>query len=151
MLSVEEALQRTLSLAAVQPPEEASIDEALGRALCEEVRAVRTVPAHDNSAMDGYAVRFEDGQAPGARLSVIETIFCGHPPTLAVGKGQCARIMTGAFMPRGADSVVVQERVTVDSPGVVTLQEAVRRRQHVRDAGEDARAGQPLLPAGTAI
>src|SRR5687767_4098691 len=112
MLTVEEALAKTLELTSPLSAEEATIDEALGRALVDDVVARRTVPSHDNSAMDGYAVRSEDaGKAP-VTLEVIEKIFAGHAPTRVVRAGQAARIMTGARMPEGADAVVMQEHTT---------------------------------------
>jgi molybdopterin molybdotransferase len=150
MLTVEEALARTLELTQALGAEEVTVDEALGRALSEDVLARRTMPPHDNSAMDGYAVRSEDAQRVPVTLQVVEKIFAGHDPTVPVRTGQASRIMTGARMPEGADAVVMQEHATAEGQ-TVTLGEVVKRRQHVRDAGEDARAGQLLLAKGTAL
>jgi len=150
LLSVAEARSRVLALCAPLPREEAPVDSAVGRALVEPVLAARTVPPWDNSAMDGYAVRSEDAAAPGAKLTVVETIAAGQTPQRRIGPGECARIMTGAPLPEGADAVVMQEKAR-RSGDAVELLEAARPRQHVRDRGEDARAGEPLLPAGTPL
>ena len=150
MLTVEEALARTLELTAALAPEDVTVDEALGRALADDVLARRTVPAHDNSAMDGYAVRSEDLQQVPATLRVVEKIFAGHAPTVPVRTGEAARIMTGATIPEGADAVVMQEQTSAEGDRV-TVRESPRRRQHVREAGEDAKAGQLLLSRGTAL
>jgi molybdopterin molybdotransferase len=127
-----------------------SVDAAVGRALAEDVLALRTVPPWDNSAMDGYAVRSADAAAPGASLRVVETIAAGQTPSRALGPGECSRIMTGAPLPPGADAVVMQERTRREGETVEVL-EAVRPRQHVRDLGEDARQGERLLPRGTPL
>src|SRR5687768_99222 len=105
MLNVDEAPARILSAAPQLPAESALIEDAVGRALAEGVVAKRTLPPWDNSAMDGYAVRSADVPA---RLRIIERIFAGQMPSKTVGKGECARIMTGAPLPPGADAVVMQ-------------------------------------------
>ena len=151
MLTVEEALSRTLELTSPLAAEEVTVDEALGRALLEDVLARRTVPPFDNSAMDGYAVRAEDLAQVPVSLRVVEKIFAGHAPTETVRTGQAARIMTGARLPLGADAVVMQEHCTARGEAEVVVNTAVRRRQNVRDAGEDARAGAVLLAAGTGL
>ena len=150
LLSVEAALARVLALCAPLPPESSSVDGAIGRALVEPVLAARTVPPWDCSAMDGYAVRAADAAVPGARLKVVETIFAGQTPARPVGPGECARIMTGAPLPEGADAVVVQER-TRRTGDEVEVVEVVPARHCVRNRGEDAREGEPLLPAGSVI
>jgi molybdopterin molybdotransferase len=156
LLPVEDARARALALAPPLPAEWARLDEALGRALALEVRAQRTLPPWDNSAMDGYAVRSADLAGPlPVRLSVLETIHAGETPRLELRPGTCARIMTGAPLPSGADAVVMQERTrplpaTEGSPGVEIL-EAVEAGNFVRPRGEDARAGEPLLREGTPL
>src|SRR5512144_3160717 len=91
--------------------ERVHIRAALGRVLAADVVSPLDVPGHDNSAMDGYAVRFED-LAPDREttLARVGESFAGKPPTATVGKGECVRIFTGAVMPQGADTVVMQER-----------------------------------------
>jgi molybdopterin molybdotransferase len=150
LISVADARARVLALCAPLPREEAPVDSAVGRALVEPVLAARTVPPWESSAMDGYAVRSAETSAPGARLAVVETIFAGQTPQRSLGPGECARIMTGAPLPQGADAVVMQEKVRREGDQVV-LEEAAPPRQHVRARGEDAREGELLLPAGAAL
>lgn len=156
LLPVEEARARALALASPLPAEWARLDEALGRTLALEVRAQRTLPPWDNSAMDGYAVRSADltGALP-ARLTIQETIHAGETPRLELRPGTCARIMTGAPLPAGADAVVMQERTRPAPAGeglpTVEILEAVGPGHFVRPRGEDARAGEPLLGAGTPL
>src|SRR4051794_23205444 len=85
-----------------------SVRSALGRVLAQDVVPDINVPAHDNSAMDGYAVRFADIEKP---LREIGTALAGKPFARTLGAGECVRIMTGAVMPAGADTVVIQEVV----------------------------------------
>jgi molybdopterin molybdotransferase len=156
LLPVEDARARALALAAPLPAEWARLDEALGRTLAVDVRAQRTLPPWDNSAMDGYAVRSADltGALP-IRLAVQETIHAGETPRLELRPGTCARIMTGAPLPAGADTVVMQER-TRPGPGgegtpTVEILEAVAAGTFVRPRGEEAQAGQTLLAQGTPL
>src|SRR5678816_3207780 len=124
------------------------LEEALGFGLTSDVLACRTQPPWDNSAMDGYAVRSADLAGTPVTLPVVAVVHAGDEPTRAVGPGEAVRIMTGAPMPPGADAVVMQERTrSVSGPGLgkVEIQESARPRQNVRDAGEDARAGEVLL------
>jgi molybdopterin molybdotransferase len=131
-----------------------NIRSALGRVLAEDVTSPVNVPQHDNSAMDGYAVRFEDLKADGdTTLKVLGTAFAGKPFEGNVARGQAVRIMTGAVIPSGADSVVQQERAKAagDSVSVMPLP---KMGTNTRNAGEDLRAGavalkkgQPMRPA----
>src|SRR5690606_8645246 len=109
-LAVDEA--RAAIRAALQPIpgwERVAVRGALGRVLAEDIIAPYNVPAHDNSAMDGYAVRAQDLRADGETpLSVVGTAFAGRPFSGIVGAGQAVRIMTGATIPQGADTIVVQ-------------------------------------------
>jgi molybdopterin molybdotransferase len=155
LLPVEDARARALALASPLPMEWARLEEALGRALGAEVLAQRTLPPWDNSAMDGYAVRSEDLTGPlPVRLTVGETIHAGGTPKLELRPGTCARIMTGAPLPPGADAVVMQERTqpvhSAEGPSV-EIHEAVPAGNFVRPRGEDARAGEPLLAKGTPL
>jgi len=130
------------------------LEEALGSGLTSAVRARRTQPPWDNSAMDGYAVRAADAATVPVTLPVVAVVHAGDEPSRAVGAGEAVRIMTGAPMPPGADAVVMQERtraIAGEGLGRVEIREAVTPRQNVRDAGEDARAGEVLLPAGTVL
>jgi molybdopterin molybdotransferase len=151
-LSVERA-RRTM-LEAVQPIEaweNVALSEALDRVLARDVRAPFDVPAHDNCAMDGYALRAADLPASAtARLALVGTALAGKPFGGNVGPGQAVRVMTGAVLPRGADLVVPQEMARADG-STVEIPAGARIGQHIRRAGEDLARGQPALRAGRRI
>jgi molybdopterin molybdotransferase len=151
-LTVEGARQAIL--AAVSAPEGwecVGVREALGRVLARDVIAPCDVPAHDNSAMDGYAVRYEDlNPAAETVLKVVGSAFAGKVFSGLVGPGQAVRIMTGAVMPRDADCVVVQE-ATRAADGQVFIPPGQRAGQNLRRAGEDLAQGSAALPAGKRI
>ena len=151
-LTVEAALARMA--AAVPAPvgtEQVALRAALGRVLAEEILSPVNVPSHTNSAMDGYAVRGTDLPASGeTTLAVVGTAYAGNPFAGSVEPGQCVRIMTGAMMPPGADTVVMQEQVARNGE-TIRLGEGHRTGQNVRQAGEDLAAGRPALPAGQRI
>ena len=119
---------------------------SLGRVLAEDILSPCNVPNHDNSAMDGYAFNADNLQ-PETRLKVIGTAFAGKAFEGQVGSGECVRIMTGAVMPQGADTVVVQERVTADGD-YINFADGPKRGMNMRYAGEDLKQGQVVLPAG---
>ncbi|HEX7324921.1 MAG TPA: gephyrin-like molybdotransferase Glp [Rhodanobacteraceae bacterium] len=151
-LSLEDARARILgALTPIATLERLPIRAALGRVLGEDVTASVAVPAHTNSAMDGYAVRGADLPAGGETvLRQIGEAFAGHPFAGQVGAGECVRIMTGAVVPRGADTVVIQEDVTRDDAGV-HIGTGHKSGQHVRLAGEDLAIGATVLRAGHRI
>lgn len=121
---------------------------ALGRILAADIIAPHDVPAHDNSAMDGYAVNFASLAASGeTRLAVVGTAFAGNAFSGLVGKGQAVRIMTGAVLPAGADTVIVQEVTRVED-GVVVVPDGQKLGQNTRRAGEDLARGGVALAAG---
>jgi molybdopterin molybdotransferase len=151
MLSVEEALERVLELSAPLPEETVSIEEAIGRAVTREIRATRTLPPRDNSAMDGYALRTADLASGAVPLEVVERIFAGQKPSISLEEGMCARIMTGASLPNGADAVVMQEKVQVLDEDRIEVLEVPAPGLNVRRRGEDIHEGSLLLTAGTAI
>ena len=124
--------------------ERVSVRAALDRVLAQEIVPSINVPAHDNSAMDGYAVRFADIEKP---LSEIGTALAGKPFSGTVGAGQCVRIMTGAVMPAGADTVVIQEVVKREG-NRISVPPGQKRAQNVRYAGEDLKIGVPVLAPG---
>lgn len=148
-LSVDEAKHRILDgVSATTGTEQMPITEALNRILARDVVSAMNVPAHANSAMDGYAIRGEDIPASGTReLRVIGSAFAGRPFEAAMERGQCVRIMTGAPMPAGSDTVVIQERVQRIGDHI-RLDARQQARDNVRDAGEDIRIGQVVLNAG---
>ncbi len=128
-----------------------SVRSSLGRILAADIIAPHDVPAHDNSAMDGYAICFDSLNASGETpLSVVGTAFAGNAFSGLVGKGQAVRIMTGAVLPAGADTVVVQEVTRLES-GVVFVPAGQRLGQNTRRAGEDLMHGAVALAAGKRI
>ena len=129
------------------------IRNALGRVLAADMVSPITVPGHDNSAMDGYAVRFADLNANGdTTLRRVGESFAGKPWTGAIGAGECVRIFTGGVMPQGADSVVMQERTTETSDQVAIARGAVTKvGQNRRFAGEDLKAGQVVFRTGQRV
>ncbi|CAG0975122.1 molybdopterin molybdotransferase [Methylophilaceae bacterium] len=131
--------------------ESVSIRSALGRVLAEDILSPCNVPNHDNSAMDGYAFNADDLASSGeTALRVIGTAYAGKAYAGALGKGQCVRIMTGAVMPQGADTVVIQERVSAEND-TIRFTDGPKRGANTRYAGEDLAQGQRVLPAGHLI
>jgi molybdopterin molybdotransferase len=150
MVSVEEALEYLLSRARpVDREGEVPLDRALGRVVCEPQRAGIDVPQHDNSAMDGFAVRSADVSATGARLEVVQRVAAGELAK-PLAPGEAARIFTGAPLPPGADAVVMQEDCRVEG-GWVTIAGPVRPSQHVRPRGNNISVGATIIEAGTRV
>jgi molybdopterin molybdotransferase len=140
-------------LAPITATERVHVRSALGRVLAEDMVSPIAVPGHDNSAMDGYAVRFEDLRQDGdTLLRRVGESFAGKPWPGAIAAGECVRIFTGGVMPRGADTVVMQERAVEDSSGVRIAPGAVAKAgQNRRFAGEDLNAGQVVFRSGQRI
>ena len=136
----------------VQAVEKLALRSALGRVLAHDVRSNIDVPAHDNSAMDGYALRGTDllADAP-TRLRVAGSGFAGQLGTASAASGECVRIMTGAVMPAGLDTVVPQEFVRVDGNEVQVPAGVVRPGDNRRLAGEDLARGETALAAGRVL
>jgi molybdopterin molybdotransferase len=164
MLSVEEALQKILSEVDVLEAESAPIMESLGQVLAEDIIADVNVPPLDNSAMDGYAVRSEDtvgaGKDTPIMLKVIDTVLAGGISRQEVVKGTAIRIMTGAPVPSGADSVIPFEDTDDEknrdasanrAPDRISLFAGTAKGQNIRLAGEDIARGKPVLKRGTVI
>jgi len=147
LISVAEALDHVLAHAEPLPPETVPLDDALGRVLAAELKALRTQPPADLSAMDGYAVRAADVANAPVRLRVIGEVAAGRPFTATVGAGEAARIFTGGVMPAGADAVVVQEITEREGDTVAVLKPANRDR-HIRPQGLDFRRGDTLFAKG---
>jgi molybdopterin molybdotransferase len=140
-------------LAPMTAIERVHVRSALGRVLAEDVVSPIAVPGHDNSAMDGYAVRFEDLRQDGdTLLRRVGESFAGKPWPGAIAAGECVRIFTGGVMPRGADTVVMQERAVEDNSGVRIAPGAMAKAgQNRRFAGEDLKAGQVVFRSGQRI
>ena len=149
-LSVDEALDRILARVERLPSERIALLDALGATLDRDVVADRDVPPFRNSAMDGYAVRGADVDTAPVRLTVTGEIAAGAIPQGSVGAGEAMRIMTGAPMPDGADTVVRVED-TDNRTDTVTITVPTKTGLSVRAAGEDLKAGETILRAGTVL
>jgi len=126
------------------------LDRAAGRVLSQDIHATRPVPFADNAAVDGYAFAHADLAASAGRLPVTLRIAAGHPAGQALGKGQAARIFTGAAMPAGADTVAMQEDCRAEG-GLVQLPLSLKEGANCRRAGEDLAAGTRLLGKGVRL
>ena len=135
-------------LSPVTATERVHVRAALGRVLAAEVISPLNVPAHDNSAMDGYAVRYADLKADGeVTLTIAGSAFAGAPYAGRLNAGEAVRIMTGGVVPAGADTIVMQEHVKA-AGNRVTIGGGQRKGQNLRCAGEDLKAGEPALGKG---
>ena len=154
MHTVTEASARILAGITPLGTERVPLLDATGRVLARDAVAQYTLPHWDNSAMDGYAVRAADiagaSAATPVRLTVQETVAAGEFPTRPVREGIVTRIMTGAPLPDGADTVVRVED-TNGGLDVVEIRDARDSRKNIRPRGEDFVAGDTVIPAGTAI
>ena len=154
MITVKEALRQILQTINPLGMEKINLLDALGRVVGGDVAAGRNIPPKDNSAMDGYALRFKDtvGASPERPviLEVIEDIPAGAVPQKSIAAGQASRIMTGAPIPEGADAVLRMEDTEKDGT-LVRIKTEVAFRQDIRSAGEDVREGEIVIPRGTVI
>jgi molybdopterin molybdotransferase len=148
LLLVAEALERVLAHAAPLPAEEAPLAEADGRVLACDLKALRTQPPADVSAMDGYAVRASDVAKAPVRLKVIGEVAAGRPFTAAIGPGEAARIFTGGVVPQGADTVVIQELTQKRDGDDVEVEKPTTKGRNVRPQGLDFREGDALFATG---
>ena len=164
MLTVEEALQKILNEVSVLETETVPIMESQGQVLAEDIISDINVPPRDNSAMDGYAVRAADTRSASEKtpkvLNVIDTVIAGEISKKEVTPGTAIRIMTGAPMPKGADSIVKfestdEEKRKKESPDKPVTQvgicEEVKAGHDLRLAGEDVKKGQKIIKQGTII
>jgi len=154
MISVDEALNRILTQITVLGLEKVGIISSLGRVIGEDILAPRDIPPLDNSAMDGYAVRSADikgaSRENSVSLQVIEELPAGELPQKAVAKGEAIRIMTGAPIPAGADTVVMVED-TEKAGQQVKIFQGVPSGENIRRAGEDVRMGDRVISMGSVI
>jgi len=137
------------SLSPIEATEEVALADAVGRVLAQALVSPLDVPAHDNSAMDGYALRGTELATAGpTRLQALPlTVFAGQPLGGPVAAGHCVRIMTGAVMPAGLDTVVPLELCSVQEGWVSIEAGVIRSGDNRRHRGEDLRCGQPALAA----
>ena len=146
MRSVAETLDLVLAQIPRLPPEVVALGDARGRVLAQDLVATRALPAFDNSAMDGYAAR--SAELP-AMVQIIATVAAGEVYTTEVPPGHAVRIFTGAMLPPGVDTVVIQEDAKIDGDRVVLPASPVG--DNLRRAGEDIAMGETVLSAGTRI
>jgi len=153
LMPLDEAIANILAqVQPLQAVETVETWDADGRVLAEDVVSELDVPALDNTAMDGYAVRSADAASTGARLRVTQRIPAGSHGTL-LQAGEAARIFTGAPIPPGADAVVMQEHVQTDAnqPDHIVLSQSVASGQWIRRAGEDVAKGAVVLTKGSRL
>lgn len=152
MLSAERALEATIELGRQRAPlgqERVALSAAAGRVLAESVHSPLDLPAHAVSAMDGYALQWTGSSRPASEIAVVGEARTGHiVPDLKAGT--CMRIFTGARIPRGADTVVIQEEVDRQHDRV-RLRAQPRQGEHVRQKGADLKAGASVLERGTRL
>ena len=145
----DEALAMALSRARpTRRTETVMIDQALGRIVAHAVTCRKNMPSFDNSAMDGFAVRHADA---GQRVEVIGTVFAGEIPAFEVQPGQAVRIMTGAQVPAGVDTIVPIEDAQDVTETAVTLPESLKQGNNLRRRGEEQERGSELFAAGTRL
>ncbi len=147
LLPVAEALARVTAGVTPLPSEQVRVEDAAGRVLADDVRALRTQPPANLSAMDGYAVRGADVARAPARLALVGEVAAGRPFEGEVRAGEAVRIFTGGVIPAGADAVVIQETTERDGDGVI-VRATTTAGKNVRERGIDFREGDVLLPRG---
>jgi len=154
MITVDEALDKILSNIYPLGLEKVSILDALGRVMAEDIHAHRDIPPLDNSAMDGYALKFEDVQKAfpdhPVRLEVIEDLPAGVISKKKLERGKSIRIMTGAPIPKGADAVIPVEE-TKKEDGFVLIFKAAGLGENIRKSGEDVKKGDRVISQGDTI
>src|SRR5690606_26459859 len=127
------------------------LHDAAGRVLAMPLAARLTQPPFDASEMDGYALRAQDAPEIGAKLSVIGTAAAGHPFAGSVGDGQAVRIFTGAPIPEGADTVLIQEDAETLDGNRISTRFKVMKGRHIRPRGQDFTQGEIVLPEHTPL
>ena len=147
LMPVDEALSRILESAKTLASEAVPLADCVGRILSQELKAKRNQPPFQSSAMDGYAVRFDDQHHA---LKLIGVSAAGHGFKGTVKAKQAVRILTGAPLPKGADTIVIQENVTLDG-GYITVTEGTSLGRNIRAIGLDFKRGDSLIPAGTKL
>jgi molybdopterin molybdotransferase len=152
VISIDEARFYVLRDLTPLEPQELELSNALGCVAASIVIAIEPSPRFANSSMDGFALRAEDTLGGMTRLKITDSIFAGDVGDLQLGSGEAMRIMTGAPIPPGADSVCIREEATVDDDGTtVIIQREVAVGEFVRTVGDDFAEGQALVDAGDEI
>ncbi len=149
LMPFTDARARTLErVSPVKETENIPVMTALGRVLAEPVTAPFNVPNHDNTSMDGYAIRFEDLSQDGDTiLTVVADLPAGDQLTQTIGDGEAVRIMTGAPIPDGCNCIVIQEVVTRES-NQLTVPPGMKQAQNIRRAGQDVKEGSEVFAVG---
>jgi molybdopterin molybdotransferase len=152
VLSVEEARRHILTeITPISASEKVALRTALGRVLAEDLTSPLNVPSHTNSAMDGYALKASDLTSGVTQFECIGTVYAGKPFNVKNQSEQCVRIMTGAPMPAGTDTVVMQEHAEILPDGKIHILGEHRTGQNVRQAGEDIPVGSVVMKRGRHI
>jgi molybdenum cofactor synthesis domain-containing protein len=152
MISFEEA--RDFVLTGLHPltPAQVPLKDALGLVTAEAIHAREPSPRFANSSMDGFAVRSKDTVEGASRLTIVDSIFAGDQGVIVIGEREAARIMTGAPLPPGADSVCMREEATVDTDGTtVLIERSIAYGEFVRLVGDDVAVDEELVGAGNVI
>ena len=147
MISVEEAKSRVFSSFSILGSEQIAVSNAFGRVLAEDIYSRVNQPPVAVSSMDGYAVRTIDVRTVPSKLKLIGESSAGSSFGGSVSEGQTVRIFTGAALPRGADSIVIQEN-TIKHSGTVTILTSAKKGDYVRPKGLDFKKGKKLITAG---
>ena len=125
-----------------------SIENAVDKIVAEDIIAVKNLPSFDNSALDGYAINFADRNTP---IDIVDTIFAGDNREISIKSGECVKIMTGAKMPKGADTVVRFEDAVVESNKKLIVDERTKRFSAFRHKGEEIKSGDVLFSVDTRL
>ena len=147
MISFEQAFKLVMDQAFTQPTERVELMDSLGRVLAEDIVADMDMPPFDKAAVDGYACRFEDIHSP---MEVIEIISAGKVPLKRIETGKCAKIMTGAMLPEGADGILMVED-TESYPGNRIRFSKNKSQKNICYKGEDIKSGDKLIDKGTLL
>lgn len=154
MISVEKAIESILKEIKILGSERISILDSLGRVAAEDMYSSRDIPPFDNSAMDGYALKFKDIKGSSVEnpsiLKVVEDLPAGYTPKKAIKDGEAARIMTGAPIPKCADTVIMVEDTKKETDTVKIFRET-KQGGNIRSAGEDVKSGELVISRGTLI
>lgn len=150
MISVTEAKDILHRVTLVPKIMRCALPEAIGYILAEDIYALTDIPAFNQSSMDGYAFAFADWQS-NQELQVVAAVPAGRGDRLVLRKGEAARVFTGAPLPEGADTVVMQEVTEVQQNRLTIQQPALQRGDNFRPQGSEIREGEPALPAGTPV
>lgn len=147
LVSIHAALDLIASNRPTFGEERVFLEACLGRTLADDILAQVTVPPLDASAMDGYAVRYNDVRDVSAQLRIVAEVAAGSPNAFSIGEGETVRDFTGTPMPAGADPVLIQEHAYV-SEAIVTVRTPQEEARHIRKAGGDFHKGYIVLNRG---